>query len=207
MKIHEKISALMAARGIQSNAELARLISGEKELTNNTRTNFTRYMSGAIVFPDSIKEKISRHFRVTLDYLISERKQEEEYLVPVVAMASCGEANMYYNEDIDLVVTSTFSNPTVYAVRADGDSMMNDTSTSIKHGEIVFCDPSVKIENGDIVHFLYDGESGIKKYYEDINNRTVTLVPNNPTYPPFTVIPEQFDNTCFVKVVGKELRF
>jgi len=207
MLVHEKIQELMNTNGIFTNAELARIITGEKELPNRIRTNWTRYMSGAIQFPSDVLILISKKFRVSLDYLMDDMQTIPKYLVPLVSMASCGKGNMYYMDDNEFVTTSTFSNKGVYAVRADGDSMEYNGIDSIKHGEILFCDPSVKFTNGDIVHYHYNGESGVKKYYENNGLENVTLVSNNNKYSPITFNPSEYDNIYFVKVVGKEQRF
>lgn len=207
MTTNEKIQELMIANGFSSVASLAREISKETELTHKTRTNYTRYMSGAVAFPIDTLKLISRKLRVTLDYLIDDNKNVPEFLVPLCSMASCGKGNMYYSDDQEFVVTSTFGNKGVYAVRADGDSMSYQGETNINNGDILFCDPSVAFGNGDIVHYHYNGESGIKKYYEDIVNETVTLVANNQKYAPITINPSEYDNIYFVKVVGKEQRF
>lgn len=71
-----------------------------------------------------------------------------------------------------------------YYVRADGDSM----TPRINHGDLILCDPDMMRESGNIVHFEWDGEHGVKRYVEQGELRM--MVSFNPAYPPIIITDE-----------------
>lgn len=107
--------------------------------------------------------------------------------IPLIGVASCGVPNLAYSDIVEHIpVPADLAREGVYAVKADGDSML----TKIASGDIVLCDKNMDCENGKIVHYTtIDGESGLKKYQE--KDGIVTLYPlNTDGYAPI-VIPVQ----------------
>jgi len=104
--------------------------------------------------------------------------------VPLIGVASCGVPNIAFPDAIEYIpVPEEYARDGVYAVKADGDSMLPD----IKHGDIILCDKNMNVENGNIVHYTtIDGESGLKKY-QDVNGM-ITLYPlNTDGYAPIII--------------------
>lgn len=100
---------------------------------------------------------------------------------PFIGKASCGVPTTYYYEDVEMLPAPESSGKNAYYVEADGTSM----SPRINDGDLIMCDPDVEVNSGDIVHFTWDGENGIKKYLNV--GGTVMLQPINSEYPPIIV--------------------
>ena len=95
--------------------------------------------------------------------------------IPLIGIASCGVPNLSYCDVIEHIpVPADLARNGVYAVKADGDSML----PKIKNGDMIICDKDQECLNGNIVHYTtIDGESGLKKYQE--KDEMVTLYPLN----------------------------
>ena len=101
--------------------------------------------------------------------------------IPLIGIASCGVPNLTYSDTVEHIpVPADLARDGVYAVQADGDSML----TKIANGDIVICDKEMPCEHGNIVHYTtVDGESGLKKYLID-DKGVVTLMPLNSDFQP-----------------------
>lgn len=81
-------------------------------------------------------------------------------LIPLIGRSSCGIPKEYELNGYEPVpIAGKMYKQGMYALEADGESM----SPKINHGDIVFCNPNQVIDNGKIVHYFLNGESGIKK--------------------------------------------
>ena len=123
---------------------------------------------------------ISKILNVSTDNLLGNDEIEVKY-IPLIGVASCGVPNIAYDDSTEYIpVSSELARDGVYAVTADGDSMLPD----IKHGSTIICDKNMQCENGNIVHYTtIDGESGLKKYLID-DKGVVTLMPLNSNFTP-----------------------
>lgn len=84
----------------------------------------------------------------------------------------------------------------LYSIEVTDNSMC----PKIKHGDIVFCDPSINIANGNIVHCWLNGESIIRKY--GISNcGVISLIAIDSSYE--TVIIYCNKDIKPIKIVGK----
>ncbi len=83
------------------------------------------------------------------------------------------------NEEIDLA--ALFLGPKRYVLRVDGNSMIGD---SICDGDFVVCEHADVARNGEIIVALIDQEEATLKriYYND--DKTITLMPSNPSLKP-----------------------
>ncbi len=86
----------------------------------------------------------------------------------------------------------------MYAVRAEGDSM----SPKINHNAIVYCNVNRNIDNGHIIHYSLDGESGIKKYKINEKGHVISLVPMNSDFDIITVHADDGADLKMARVVG-----
>lgn len=104
-------------------------------------------------------------------------QQSDIKFVPIVGSASCGVPlpNSYQDIENKAFCRSEIWNKDLYAVIADGDSMMPE----IDDGDEVICDPSAKILSGDMVHYQIGGESAIKVYFKDDSIGVIEFVPFN----------------------------
>jgi len=150
------------------------------EFLEETPTNINRYAKGNREIPNSLIPKIADFFNVSTDYLLGNDEKQVAY-IPLIGIASCGVPNIAYDDSTEYIpVSSELARDGVYAVTADGDSMLPD----IKHGSTIICDKNLRCENGNIVHYTtIDGESGLKKYLID-DKGVVTLMPLNSDFTP-----------------------
>lgn len=97
--------------------------------------------------------------------------------VPIVAEASCGLpiSSSYQSVDDFTYIPAELFNPELYALIANGDSMYPE----ISDGDKVICDPTADIKSGDMVHYILDGDSAIKIYYDNTELNAIELIPYN----------------------------
>jgi len=178
MKLHEKLRYLVDERGRGAQARLA-------EITGDARPTISKWLSGKQEPPKHKLKPIADFFGVTVDYLLDDT-QDKPLLryAPLIGLASCGVPTESFNLVNEYVPIPPGIDPEgVYAVTAFGDSM----HPTISDGETVLCSAKKPPSNGTIVHYTYNGESGIKKiiYNQD---GSVTLMPLNMDCPGCTPI-------------------
>lgn len=139
---------------------------------------------------------VSQILDVSADYLVG----LEEKKIPLIGRASCGMPKEY---DLDgyetIAIPSKMYKSGMYAVEAEGDSMKD----KINHGDVLFCDPNAQIDIGNIVHYMYDGKSGIKRYKENEKGDTILLVPENNDYDIIIVKKENEKDLLMTRVVRR----
>lgn len=129
--------------------------------------------------PEQIKQ-ISEILNLPVGYFFEDDEMPLK-TIPLIGIASCGVPNLTYSDTVEHIpVPADLARDGVYAVQADGDSML----TKIANGDIVICDKEMPCEHGNIVHYTtIDGESGLKKYLID-DKGVVTLMPLNSDFQP-----------------------
>lgn len=148
--------------------------------------------------PEQIK-KMAIYFGVNTDFLIGV-SQSVDRVIPLIGKASCGIPKEYdLNGYEPIPVPSKFYKNGMYAVEADGDSM----KTKINHGDILYCDPNARIDIGNIVHYFYEGESGIKRYKENEKGDTILLVPENDDYDIIIIKKDNEKDLVMVRVIKR----
>lgn len=137
---------------------------------------------------------------VSADFLLDKEETITSYFIPLIGKSSCGKPRDYDLNGYEPVpVPSKLFKQGMYAVEADGDSM----SPKINHGEIVYCCPNQVIDNGKIVHYWLDGESGIKKYKINEAGTIISLIPINSSFDIITIHCEENHELIMAKVVGR----
>lgn len=178
MSFGENIKFLM-----RKNKITAQEIADRLELTRGAVTNW----SNGIRFPkdeDTIKN-LASILRVPVEDLFNgDMEKIKPTMRPLIGSASCGVPTTYYYEDVEMIPVSENVGLCSYFIRADGESM----ATRINHGDLLLCDPDAMIRSGDIVHFEWDGEHGVKKYVEQNGMRM--MVAFNQDYPPIIITDE-----------------
>ncbi len=119
--------------------------------------------------------KIKKILKLSPDYFEEDKSLIKIKTIPLIGIASCGVPSQSYDDIIEYIpVPDKFARDGVYAVTAEGDSML----PRIAHGDIVMCDKDAPCENGNIVHYTTnDGDSGLKKFM--LKDGIVTLYPLN----------------------------
>ncbi len=145
-------------------------------------------------------ENISKLSKILKTDLTSDKSFVEINLVPLIGKSSCGTPKEYeLNGYESIPIPSPMYREGMYAIEADGDSM----SPKINHGDIVFCNPNQIIDNGKIVHYSLNGESGIKKYKINETGTIISLIPINSDYDVISIHCDDSVDLKMAKVVGK----
>jgi len=144
---------------------------------------------------------IAKILNVSTDYLLGNDDENKLKIktIPLIGLASCGVPKEYALDGYELVpVSSDIYRDGMYAVRAEGDSM----SPKINNNNIVYCLADEIVDNGHIVHYTLNGESGIKKYKMNEKGNIISLVPINPEHDVITIYENDPHSLKMARVVG-----
>lgn len=122
-----------------------------------------------------------------------------ENMVPLVGNIACG-APITAEENIEEYIAAPIGCNANFALRCKGDSMIN---ARICDGDIVFIRAQPDCENGEIAAVLIGEEATLKRFYRYDDN-TVTLMPENSSYPPLVYRNEELNT---IKILGKAVGF
>jgi len=151
--------------------------------------------------PNTILVKIADFLKTDVHYLLgfaNEEKLSVKY-IPLIGLASCGVPREYALDGYEPVpVSIDIYRDGMYAVKAEGNSM----SPKINHNNLVYCLPNETIDNGHIVHYTLNGESGIKKYKLNEKGDIISLVPINPDYDVITIHADEPHSLKMARVLG-----
>ena len=75
-----------------------------------------------------------------------------------------------------------------FFVRVAGDSMIN---SGIHSGDILIVDRSIEAADGKVVVAAVNGELTVKRLRRDTTKQAIQLLPENDSYPPITVTPDE----------------
>lgn len=143
--------------------------------------------------------KLAKILKVSVADLFGENTKSKIKTIPLIGLASCGMPQEYDLNGYDPIpVSEDIYENGMYAVRAEGDSM----SPKINNNTIVYCNVNRQIDNGNIVHYSLNGESGIKKYKINERGDTISLVPLNSDYDIITVHADDEADLKMARVVG-----
>ena len=143
--------------------------------------------------------ELAKILRVSVSDLFGENKKSKIRTIPLIGLASCGIPQEYDLNGYDPIpVSEDIYEDGMYAVQAEGNSM----TPKINNGAIVYCNINKQIDNGNIVHYHLNGESGIKKYKINEKGDTISLVPLNSDYDIITVYADDELDLKMARVVG-----
>lgn len=121
---------------------------------------------------------------------------------PLIGTIACGTPIMA-EQNIEDYISCPDDIHADFCLRCKGDSMVN---ARIYDGDIVFVHKQPEVENGEIAAVqIMDGgdcEATLKRVYMEGNK--LTLMPENPKYPPLVYVGEELNN---IKVAGKAVYF
>jgi len=176
---YRKFSKAISDSNYTSSTLSEKLTSIGEKISKNT---IDAYRKGSIKEPPYSKIKaISGLLNTSASVFFEDNNEKKAEYIPLIGVASCGVPNIAYSDDIEYIpVNPELARDGVYAVKAEGDSMLPD----IKDGDVIICDKNMECCNGDIVHYTtIDGDSGLKKYLVD-DKGIVTLMPINTNFQP-----------------------
>ena len=143
--------------------------------------------------------KLAKLLKVSEDYLLGNENKIQLKTIPLIGLASCGVPQEYALDGYELVpVSADIYRDGMYAVKAEGDSM----SPKINNNNIVYCLANQIIDNGHIVHYTLNGESGIKKYKLNEKGNIISLVPINSEHDVITIHADEPHTLKMARVVG-----
>lgn len=174
----------------------------QKEFANlieETEVNVTRWLNESRGIPENKYPKIAKVLNISIDEILGHSIIQTK-VIPLIGKSSCGKPQNYdLNGYEPIPVPVDMYRTGMYAIEADGDSM----SPKINHNDIVYCDPNRQIDNGNIVHYCIDDESGIKRYKMNEAGTIISLVPINSDYDIITIHCDENVDLRMARVVGK----
>lgn len=169
------------------------------DMIEETTVNLNRYLNEQRNIPVSLYPLISKALNMSIDEIMGNQSLSSK-LVPLIGKSSCGKPKDYDLSNYEPVsVPLDIYREGMYAVEADGDSM----APKINDGDIVYCIPNQIIDNGKIVHYWLNGESGIKKYKINEAGTIISLLPLNPDYDIITIHCDDNYDLVMARVVGR----
>lgn len=148
---------------------------------------------------------IAEFFGVSTDKIYGvDALTENVRVIPMIGNAHCGKPQEYdLNGYEPIPIAESSYKQGMYAVKTEGDSML----PKINDGDILYCIFDSVIDNGDIVHYSLNDESGIRKYKINEAQTVISLVPLNSEYDVITIHHDEHFELRMSKVVGLHREF
>ena len=118
--------------------------------------------------------------------------------VPLLGDIACGEP-ILAEENIETYVNVNSDIPADFALRCQGDSMIN---ARIFDGDIVYIRRQADVDDGEIAAVLIDTEATLKRVHKFPNK--LVLSPCNPMYDDLVYAAEQLST---IRILGKAVAF
>ena len=109
------------------------------------------------------------------------KQQSTDLSLPILGKIAAGQPIEAVRDNETVEVTSLFMSPGRYALRVQGDSMLDE---GIHDGDIIICQEAKYAENGQIVVALVDEESATLKRLQRNPDNSITLFPANSNHQP-----------------------
>ena len=172
------------------------------EMISISRASIAQYEND--IYQPSIEtiELIANALNIDVSELFEDNSKNKivSKYIPLIGKSSCGKPKDYDLNGYEPVpVPLDMYKEGMYAVEAEGDSM----SPKINNGDYVYCQPNRVIDNGNIVHYWLNGESGIKKYKMNEAGTIISLIPINSDYDVITIHHDDKHELIMARVVGK----
>lgn len=157
-------------------------------------------------------QALADYFHINKSDLIDEHNQDSSELhsdnirpislkkFPLLGEIACGEP-ILANEVRESYVVAGTDIKADFCLIAKGDSMIG---ARILDGDIIFIQKTDIVNNGEIAAVIIDDEVLLKRFYYFREEQVLTLVSENPQYPPMNFTNEQLDH---IRVLGKAVAF
>lgn len=208
MEIYQRIKALRERRGL-SQEDLANLL-GYKD-----RSTIAKIEKGINDITQSKIIAFAQALNTTPAYLMGWEDEQHKSLssfpdnimplpktkkVPLLGEIACGEP-IFAAEELDTYMEIDDGLQIDFCLKCKGDSMVN---ARIYDGDIVFIRRQDAVENGEIAAVIIDNDATLKRVYYYPNENRVSLVAENPLYPPLIYTNEQLEQ---ITILGKAVAF
>lgn len=172
------------------------------EMMSISRSSIAQYENN--IYQPNIEtiELIANTLNIDVSELFEDKSKTRliSKYIPLIGKSSCGKPKDYDLNGYEPVpVPLDMYKDGMYAVEAEGDSM----KPKINDGDIVYCQPNRIIDNGNIVHYWLNGESGIKKYKMNEAQTIISLIPINSDFEVITIHCDDKHELIMGRVVGK----
>lgn len=172
------------------------------EMISISRSSIAQYENN--IYQPNIEtiELIANTLNINVSELFEDKSKTRliSKYIPLIGKSSCGKPKDYDLNGYEPVpVPLDMYKDGMYAVEAEGDSM----KPKINDGDIVYCQPNRIIDNGNIVHYWLNGESGIKKYKMNEAQTIISLIPINSDFEVITIHCDDKHELLMARVVGK----
>lgn len=181
---------------------------------NTGRATIHKYETGLInnIPPDKVL-LLAKVLHCSPSYLMGwEEKNHTFYLpdnvmplpkmkkVPLLGEIACGEP-IFASEEFDSYIKVEDGLQIDFCLKCKGDSMIN---ARIHDGDIVFIRKQEAVENGEIAAVIIGDEATLKRVYYYPEENRISLIAENPLYPPLIYTNEQLE---LIKILGKAVAF
>ena len=182
-----------------TNTKLSEILNNEYSF-NISKESIGKYRKGTRTPEPQFIYFISKIFNTSPNFLLGAEEDLKQKFIPLIGKSSCGKPKDYDLNGYEPVpVPLDMYKDGMYAVEAEGDSM----KPKINDGDIVYCQPNRIIDNGNIVHYWLNGESGIKKYKMNEAQTIISLIPINSDFEVITIHCDDKHELLMARVVGK----
>ncbi len=183
--------------------QLAKLISVE-------RSSIGKYESANVTPSPEVLMRMSSVLGVSVDYLLGNdaRKHTDAHnilpikakKVPLLGEIACGQP-IYADQQYGEFVFVSDDIDADFCLQAKGDSMIG---ARIQDGDIVFCQETQTVENGQIAAVIIGDEATLKRVYYYPEKNKLVLNSENPKYEPFVYVGEELNEIC---IIGRAVAF
>lgn len=171
-------------------------------LTGISKARISQYLHGIYQPKTDALDSIAAALNISRDALLGKTPPSPAPFkrFRLLGEISCGEP-IFTGEDSPTSIVSSSDIDADFCLVAKGDSMIN---ARICDGDIVFLKECDMVNNGDIAAVIINDEATLKRVYYYPEQKTVTLVPENPKYQPFSYSGEEL---CRLRIIGRAVAF
>jgi repressor LexA len=176
-----------------------------------SKSTFTDVRGGKVGFSANTLKLFAEYLNVSVDYLMNGKEADpfttidnilpiKTKKVPLLGDIACGEP-IYAEEQHGEYVLATEGINADFCLRAKGDSMIG---ARIFDGDIVFCEKTETVDNGQIAAVIIEDEATLKRVYYYPESGKLVLNPENPAYEPLVYLGEELNR---VRILGRAVAF
>lgn len=185
--------------GYTSRSTIAKIESGENDLTQSKIENFAKALNCTPAYLMGWEDEPNGTGNNNTAKEIPGVRPVTVKTIPLFKEISCG-VPVYTDDDVKCYVPVGSEIEADFCVIANGDSM---TGARINDGDVVFIKETEQVQNGEIAAVWIDGEGAtLKRVY--IQDDTLSLIAENPKYPPLVFTAERAHE---VRLLGKAVVF
>lgn len=155
--------------------------------------------------------RLADYFGVSVDYLLTGEEADpfttldnilpiQTKKVPLLGDIACGEP-IYAEEQHGEYVLAQEGVSADFCLRAKGDSMIG---ARIYDGDIVFCEKTESVDNGQIAAVIIEDEATLKRVYYYPADGKIVLAAENTKYAPLVYTGETLNQ---IRILGRAVAF